>query len=104
MDNCVTLRKGRVTDIDIDRRQVRVMFIEDSIVSGWLKVLKNSPFIPQRGVEQKTEPTSGGSDFEAFAEHSHKIKVSPWIPNINDIVLCIYDAGFNGDGYVLGAI
>ena len=26
----------------------------------------------------------------------------PWMPRIDDAVLCLFDGTFNGDGYVLG--
>lgn len=28
----------------------------------------------------------------------------PWMPDIDDVVLCLYDSGFNADGYVLGVL
>jgi len=30
--------------------------------------------------------------------------VTPWMPEVNDRVLCLYNPVFNGDGFVLGAI
>ncbi len=99
-----TIRKGKVSSINAERREVRVYFPDDNFVSGWLKVLKNSPFIPSKDSEQRTEATSGGFGESSFASHSHKVTVAPWFPNIDDIVICIYEPGFNGDGYVLGAL
>ena len=96
------LRIGIVQDIKGDR--VRVYFSADGIMSGWLKVIKRLPSIPAKDVEQRTETASGGSGYSAFAEHSHKLNILPWMPSINDTVLCIYDTSFNGDGYVLGAL
>lgn len=29
---------------------------------------------------------------------------TPWMPDIDDVVICLYSAGFNGDGYVLGVL
>lgn len=98
------LRIGKVTSIDVQNRTVRVLFPDVNIVSGWLKVIKSPPFIPKKGTEQCTEKESGGSGESAFSSHSHKVKISPWIPDIGDTVLCIYNSGFNDDGYVLGAL
>jgi len=98
------LRIGRVSDIDSDNRKVRVRFEDVGSVSGWLKVLQSPPSIPKPGGIQRTENTAGGTGENAFAEHSHELKITSWLPNISDIVLCIYDPVFNGDGYVLGAL
>lgn len=98
------IRKGKVSSVNAKTREVRVFFPDDNFMSGWLKVLKNPPFIPAPGVEQKTEIASGGSGENAFAPHSHKVAITPWLPDIDDIVLCIYETGFNGNGYVLGAL
>ena len=38
------IRVGTVTDIRAETREVRVYFPDKKIVSGWLKVVKNSPF------------------------------------------------------------
>ena len=92
------VRKGKVSSVNVQTREVRVYFPDDDFVSGWLKVLKNSPFIP------RTEETSGGSGEASFASHSHNITIEPWLPSVDDVVICIYENGFNGDGYVLGAL
>lgn len=98
------VRKGIVHSVNEKTREVRVYFVEDAFMSGWLKVLKHSPFIPSKGGEQRTEATSGGAGDASFASHSHKVTITPWLPNIDDVVICIYETGFNGDGYVLGAL
>ena len=28
----------------------------------------------------------------------------PWMPNINDVVLCLYIPVWNGDGFIVGVI
>lgn len=98
------VRKGKVSYVDVNKREVRVFFPEDNLMSGWLKVLRNPPFIPARGSAQKTEKAYGGAGDASFAEHSHNVTIAPWLPDIDDIVVCIYEPGFNGDGYVLGAL
>ena len=99
-----TIRVGTVTDIKEAERQVRVHFPDVDIVSGWLKVIKNAPFIPDHDVDQKTEATSGGTGEASFASHTHNLIIKPWLPKIGETVLCVYDSGFNADGYVLGAM
>lgn len=98
------IRIGKVNSVNAELRQVRVYFEDVQIMSGWLKVVKNPPFIPAPGTEQKTEATSGGSGDSSFASHNHSIIVSPWLPAVGETVLCIYNEGFNNDGYVLGAL
>ncbi len=102
MDN--VLRIGTVTVVDDSTRQARVFFDEDNMASGWLKVIKSPPYIPAKYSEQRTESEAGGSGDEAFAEHTHKLVITPWMPLIGDTVLCVYNPGFNEDGFILGAI
>ena len=98
------VRKGRVNAVNKDTREVRVYFPTDGLMSGWLKVLKNPPFIPAKDKEQRTEDTPGDVGDTSFVPHSHKLVIEPWFPEINAVVLCIYESGFNGDGYVLGEL
>ena len=98
------VRKGKVSSVNEETREVRVYFPDDDFMSGWLKVLKASPFIPSKDSVQRTEATSGGSGDASFASHSHNVTIAPWLPSVDDIVICIYETGFNGDGYVLGAL
>ncbi len=93
-------RIGTVHDVNAINREVRVYYEDTKIMSGWMKVLKNPPFIPQK----RTGISSGGSGYDAFASHSHEVEVKPWLPDVGDVVLCGYMSGFNGDGYVLGAL
>lgn len=92
------LRIGKVSAVDYGKRLVRVQFADVGITSGWLKVLKSSPFIgndePPKDV-WKTEKESG---------HFHKLTIVPWFPAVGDNVLCLYNPGFNEDGYVIGGL
>lgn len=92
-------RIGKVHDVNATNREVRVYYEDTQMMSGWLKVLKNPPIIPQK----RTGLSSGGAFEFAFAEHSHEVEVKPWLPDVGDVVLCGYSSVFNGDGYVLGA-
>ncbi len=98
------VRIGTISDINESDRTVRVHFPDIDIVSGWLKVIKSAPFIPGRHTQQKTEEQSGGSGDEAFESHSHSVIIKPWLPDIGDTVLCLFDGTFNGDGYVIGGL
>lgn len=92
------VRIGTVTDVDARGMQVRVHFPDVDIVSGWLKVLKRNPLISATGT------TSGGSDEDSFASHSHSVNLGHWMPSIGDAVLCLYMSGFNADGIVIGGL
>lgn len=99
------IRVGKVSDANYGERTVRVHFPDVDIVSGWLLVLKSPPFIPERHQTQRTEYTGKpGEEAEAFEAHSHNVIIKPWFPEIGDNVLCIFDHGFNADGYVLGGL
>ena len=89
------VRVGTVTDIKPDSREARVFFPNKNIVSGWLKVIKSPPFIPDRSNPQKTEET---------AEHSHEVKISPYLPDVGDKVLCLFYPIADGDGFILGGV
>lgn len=89
------VRIGEVTEVNSTERTARVHFPDVDIVSDWLKVIKSPPFIPKKGVKQETEIEN---------LHSHEVKIEPWFPDIGDIVLCIYNPGFNEDGYVIGGL
>ena len=89
------LRVGTVTKTDLVKRLVRVQFADVGILSDWLKVIKSPPFIPKKDVPQKTEIAN---------LHNHDVIIEPWFPDVGDVVLCVYNPGFNEDGYVLGAL
>lgn len=92
------LRIGMVQSVDKEKRTVRVFFSDVNMMSGELKVLKSPPFIgikdPPLDVDKTKEKLS----------HYHELEIFPWLPKVGDTVLCIYNPGFNEDGFVLGAI
>jgi hypothetical protein len=105
------LRVGTVTAVDNDKLLARVIFQDRvdhngrSVTSDWLPVLVRRPFIPDYDVQpQRTEYESGGSGEAAFEEHKHDLVIKPWMPKVNEQVLCLYDGIFNGQGYVIGGI
>lgn len=100
------IRTGWVSSVNAEERTARVSFEDKGqiLVSGPLKVLNNSPFIPAAGAVQQTEAAAGGSGETAFESHTHQVKVSPWIPAPKDFVLCIFLPNGDGDGFVIGGI
>lgn len=106
MDNNILenlVRVGTVFAVDDAARKARVRFDDKGLTSGWLSVLKSPPFIPSRE-ESRTEFAAGGSSDASYENHRHDLVIKPWMPSVNDTVLCLYVPTFNGDGYVLGAI
>lgn len=90
------IRIGKVCSANPADSTVRVIFEEESLTSGWLKVLKSPPVIvPDGEKENQTEDEQG---------HKHKLNIKPWMLEIGDVVLCVYGSGFNSDGYVIGGL
>lgn len=86
---------GIVTDVDQKRRKARVKFEADDMTSGELRILASPPFIPKAGAPQQTEAAAG---------HQHPVTISPWLPNVNDVVLVLFLPADDSDGYILGSI
>ena len=98
------VRIGTVTDVNHQKREVRVKFLNTNLTSGWLRVLNNVPAIPDYEGNQQTEFEAGGSSEASFASHKHNLTIKQWMPKVNDTVLTLYLPVFNGDGFVLGGI
>lgn len=86
----MNLRIGKVSNIDADNRQLRVMFEEDGLVSGWLKVI--------------SARTKSNAKFLKEETVSASVESETVLPKIGETVLCAFEDGFNADGYVLGVI
>lgn len=50
----------------------------------------------------QTDTGKNGTHQHQIPKHTHKIV--PWLPEVNDRVLCLVSPGSDSDGYVLGAI
>lgn len=100
--NTGMVRQGVVTNADNGKRTAKVRFLDTGEASDWLYVLASPPFIPSYTGEQRTEYESGGGGEAAFASHKHPLKILPWMPKVNERVLCLFDATENG--FVLGRI
>lgn len=94
-----SVRIGTVSAVDKTKRMARVMFKDLGITSGWLYVLDTHPHIPDY------DPVPQETGFETCqVPHKHKLTIKPWLPNVNDTVVCLYLPAFNADGIILGAI
>lgn len=105
---------GTVSDIDAQKKKVRVKFPDTEIVSGWLYVLQR----PGAGLSIKADGghthevkvkdtyTGGGSgEIKHVPAHDHKESVTTtWLPKVNDRVVVLYLPIANGDGFVLGGL
>lgn len=98
------VRIGYVTDVNNDKRLVRVKFDNLGITSDWLPVLINRDFIPDYDAPQKTQKRAGGSMAAAYESHDHDLIIKPYMPKVNDQVLTLYLPIRNGQGFILGGI
>lgn len=98
------VRVGIVTDVNKKKRKARVVFKDEDLSSGWLRILANPPFIPKVDQPQRTEFEAGGGGDAAFASHKHDVIITPWLPRVNDAVLTLFLPCHDSDGYILGRI
>ena len=97
------VRLGTVSSINPANRTARVTFADkDNLVSGALKILQNTPFIG--GIASQTEETEGGTDEATFEKHRHKLIITPWLPYVGQMVVCIYLPNGESDGFVIGGL
>ncbi len=89
------VRVGIVTDVDKPNRKARVHFPDMNIVSDFLYIIKSPPFIPEKDVPQSTELAEA---------HKHDVIIRPYLPDVNDKVLCLFIPCEGGDGFILGGI
>lgn len=91
------VRIGTVSSVNAENRTARVNFADkNNLVSGELKVIKNPPNITVKEIE-----LTYGTETQ---EHTHEIIISPWLPSVGDLVLCIYLPNGGSDGFVMGGI
>lgn len=101
------VRVGTVSSVNAENRTARVNFVDkNNLVSGQLKILKNTPYVT---VEKVTltygvEEASGHTHTGKTEGHTHEVKISPWLPSVGDLVLCIYLPNGESDGFVVGGI
>lgn len=98
------VRFGFVTATDGEKRLARVHFPDLNMESDWLPVLINRDFIPGHDGTQRTEKRAGGSGYAAFESHDHELTIKPYMPRVNEQVVCLYEPVRNGRGVVLGGV
>lgn len=123
------VQAGIVQAVDNEKRLARVKHPITGIISDWLYVLDNRPYIPDYDVPQETEEAEcgcvcdlcgGGTSGETPDEvpevvpedaetgtagrHKHPLIIRPWMPKVNDLVVCLYLPFWNADGFILGRI
>jgi len=104
------LRVGHVIDADNDKRIARVHFDDLAFNSDWLPVLISLdvihyyPYDVPQWTEFDTEDREPRAGAKEYADHRHKVIIKPYMPKVNDQVLCLYEPVRNGRGYILGGI
>lgn len=81
------IRVGKVSAVDAAARKARVRFDDIGVTSEWMPILTTTP--------------TAVVIIEGEERH---ISVMPWMPRIDDVVLCIFRPVFNGDGFIVGAM
>ena len=83
MQNIV--RIGTVSSVNADNRTARVAFADKAgLVSGDLKVVKNT-----------CSPNCEGDSC---------CSLSPWLPQVGELVLCVFLPNGEGHGFVVGSL
>ena len=93
------IRVGTVQTYYPDKNAARGKFDDKGgIISAPLKVIRR----PRSIVPGRSDQEGGKT---AIAEgHSHAAYVTDWVPQVNDMVVCIYVPGGDGDGFILGKV
>lgn len=95
---------GKVVNVNNEKMIARVLFPDTGMSSDWLQIIINQPFIPGYDGGQRTEYEAGGTLEASFERHAHALSIKPWMPKINDTVVCLYLPQRNGDGFILGKV
>lgn len=96
------VRVGIVSSVNETNMTARVYYPDMSnMVSDWLKVIQyQHPYTTYDGEHSHTDSAGGATSTAG----SHRHKVEPWLPEINDKVVVLMSYGFNSTGYILGVI
>ena len=105
------VRVGTVQSVDKDRMTARVKFGDKGgIVSSPLHILKRPVYVIP-AMESKNEGKTAEKELKydvsnvlKTEKHYHEAYISLWIPNVNDMVLCIMVADGDGDGFIVGEV
>lgn len=101
------VRVGTVSSVNAADRTARVNFEDkNNLVSGPLQILRNPPYVSVENVTLTygVEEAQGHTHTGKTEEHTHEVKISPWLPSVGDMVLCIYLPNGGSDGFVIGGV
>ncbi len=105
------VRLGTVMSVDKDKMTARVKFTDKGgIQSGQLHILKHPAYVVpamesgNEGQTAETELEYDVRDVVKKTKHYHEAYMTPWVPSVNDMVLCIMIADGDGDGFVVGEV
>ena len=105
------VRLGTVMSVDKDKMTARVKFKDKGgITSSPLHILKRPVYVipaMESGKEGKTAEKELEYDVRTVPEkvkHSHEAYITPWVPSVGCMVLCIMAADGDGDGFIVGEV
>ena len=105
------VRLGTVMSVDKDKMTARVKFKDKGgIMSSPLHILKRPVYVipaMESGKEGQTAETELRYDVENVTKkekHFHEAYITPWVPSVGDMVLCIMMADGDGDGFIVGEV
>lgn len=93
------VRLGTVMSVDKVKMTARVKFKDKGgITSGQLHITKRPVYVIP-AMESGNEGQTAEKE-----KHYHEAFITPWIPEVNDMVLCIMMADGDGDGFIIGEV
>ena len=105
------VRLGTVMSVDKDKMTARVKFRDKGgITSSPLQILKRPVYVVpamESRSEGKTAETKLEYDVRGDTKeirHYHEAYITPWVPSVNSMVLCIMIADGDGDGFIVGEV
>lgn len=106
------IRIGVVSAVSPGDSAVRVHFPSEDMVSGWLKVIKSPPAVTAKATataetkvsKSEEDAQSNNVNVDVDVNVDVEAEAAPWFPAVGDTVLCIYNPGFNEDGFVIGGL
>lgn len=105
------VRVGKVMSVDKDKMTARVKFGDKGgITSSPLHILKRPVYVvpameaESEGQTAEKELEYDVRDITKKIKHYHEAFITPWVPSVNDTVLCIMIADGDGDGFIVGEV
>ena len=106
------VRLGTVISVDKEKMTARVKFKDKGgITSSPLHILKRPVYVIPKMEDEKKEGQTEEKELEYDVrgvtkkiKHYHEAYITPWVPSVNDMVLCIMMADGDGDGFIVGEV